>query len=66
MKYNFKYQQIRLSQQAINQIHLTNNFKYLYVSFKTEGLVICKLRKIVKYQVNTRYNEFDISNLNFL
>jgi hypothetical protein len=38
----------------------------MFVGFKHEGLTICRLKKIIKYQGSNRYAEFDISNLNFL
>lgn len=57
---------MKLSHNAVTQIHITNNLKYMFVAFKEEGLSICRLRKIIKYQGHNRYNEFDISNLNFL
>lgn len=45
---------------------LTNNLKYLFVTFKDDGIVICKIKKLLKYESNSKYNEYDISNLNFI
>lgn len=66
LTYSIEYKELKLSQNAISQIYLTNNFKYLFISFKNEGLVICKVKKVIKYQGSMRYNEFEISNLNYL
>jgi len=57
---------LKLSQNAVSQIHITNNFKYIFISLKNEGLVICKIKKTIKYQGGMRYNEFEINNMNFL
>jgi hypothetical protein len=33
-KYTIDYKEVKLSQNPVNQIHLTNNLKYLFVAFK--------------------------------